>query len=107
MDKLDGRTKTQKAIKNVKAAITSNLDAGAAEILREDVAALTVIGRLCLQKALKNPDKVLDAKGNLHPSLVNYLKIRTSVGSGLGALKRFQGKGSAGGLADLFSDDSE
>ncbi len=107
MDKLDGRTRTQKAIKNVKTAITTNLDAGAAEILREDCAALVVIGRLCLQKALKNPDKVLDAKGNLHPSLVNYLKIRTSVGSGLGALKRFQGKGSAGGLADLFSDDSE
>jgi len=100
---LDGRTRTQRSIKNVKAAISSNLDAGAAEILREDIASLTVVGRLCLQQALKDPKKTVDAKGNLHRGMVNYLKIRASIGSGLGALKKFQAKSPAG----LFDDTED
>ena len=101
---LDGRTKVARKISEIKRLVTSDLDATSVKILRRDVSNLTVIGQLCLEKALSNPDLIEDKKGNLSPNLSNYLKCQAQVKASLVALKRFDKKKS-GGIGDLFGDE--
>ena len=95
--------KPAKAIKETSELIRTDLDSVAIQILREDIASLAVVGRLCLNEALKHQDKTVNAKGHLHPAMTNYLKIQSQVKSGLLALKRFEQK-KGRGLADLFEN---
>ena len=101
---LDGRTKAARSIRDVKKLIRSDLDAAAVKILQQDIASLSVVGRLCLERALKEQDKTLDAKGNLHPAMINYLKCQAAVKSGLVALKKFD-QNKSKGLSELFKDE--
>ena len=102
--KIDGRTKAARSIRDMKKLISSDLDAAAVKILQQDIASLSVVSRLCLDKALGDPNKAVDAKGNLHPAMRNYLKCQAQVKAGLLALKKFDQK-KGRGLADLFDND--
>ena len=101
---LDGRTKAGRSIRDMKKLIRSDLDAAAVKILQNDIASLSVVSRLCLDKALGDPNKAVDAKGNLHLAMSNYLKIQTALKQALVALRKFEPQ-KPGGLAGLFEDD--
>jgi hypothetical protein len=103
---LDGRTKVAREISEMEKLVTSDLDATSVKILRRDISNLTVIGQLCLEKALSNPELVVDKKGNLSPNLSNYLKCQAQVKASLVALKKFDKKKS-GGIGDLFGDPED
>jgi len=102
---LDGRTKAARSIRDVEKLISSDLDAAAVKILQKDIAALSVVGQLCLERALNDPENAIGADGILHPGLANYLKFQSAAKAGLLALKKFDQK-KARGLADLFEDES-
>jgi hypothetical protein len=101
---LDGRTKVARSIRDVEKLVRSDLDTAAIKILQKDIANLSVVGQLCLEKSLSDPDRAVDTKGNLHPGLSNYLKCQAAVKAGLVALKKFD-KRKSGGIADLFEED--
>ena len=102
---IDGRTLAGRRIKTMKKLIASDLDAAAVEILQEQITNLSVVAKLCLEKALKVPDEVVDDGGNLHMALSNYLKIQSAVRGGLVSLKKFENKSPKKGLFDDTDDE--
>ncbi len=105
---IDGRTRTGRALRDIKKSVKSNFDCAAVQILEEDLAVLIILQRLIAEQLLKNPKEVLDKKGNCSPALNAYLRFQTASKSALLALKKFsEGKPPAKGLADLIREQSE
>jgi hypothetical protein len=105
-NQIDGRTRLGRCLRDVKKSVKSDLDAGAVEILQEDLANLQVLQKLIVQSLLNNPDNILDKKGNCSPALNAYLKFHTASKGVIIALKRISdGKPPPRGLADLFEDE--
>jgi hypothetical protein len=102
----DGRTRVGRSIRDIKKLVVTDLDSVAVKILQNDIANLSVVGRLCLERALSNPDETVDAKGKLHPAFTNYLKCQGAVKAGLVALKKFD-QNKAKGLAGLFGEEDD
>jgi hypothetical protein len=90
--KLDERTHHGKKIKAIKDVVTANFEEAAKAILRSDIANNLIIQRALMDYALKNPDKLVDEKGELAPALAkHFLRFQDATRRSIYALSHITG----------------